>query len=144
MLIPRPSAYHWSVIGVKDAPDYSIAFENPIEDPAQPSVEISATLFSGLDQQSPELLSSFDAAAMIKLEHHCSTQKLKEGHVRNKTWVLCEGPGDVGHGQVLRLYVYSRSRNYYFELIYTMSRESFENIGGMAEVERIVNTAHVW
>lgn len=144
MLVPRPSAYHWSVIGVTDAPEYSIAFENPIQDPTQPQVEISATLFSGLDQQSPELLRSFDTSAMFKLEHHCSVQKLKEGHVGNKTWVLCEGPGDVGYGQVMRLYVYSRSKDYYFELIYTMSQMSFEKIGGMSEVERIVHTAQVW
>ena len=37
-----------------------------------------------------------------------------------------------------------RKENYYFELTYSMSREHFEEIGGMAEVERIVKTAKVW
>jgi hypothetical protein len=140
MLIPCPSAYHWSVNGVLDAPDYSIAFVSPIQDPPQALFVIGATLFSGLDRQSPELLDSFDAGTRVKWEHDCSTQNLKEGQVGRKTWALCEDGSEGG----LFLHLAERTESYYFELTYSMSRMSFEKIGGMPEIERIVNTAQVW
>lgn len=140
MLIPRSSAYQWSVIGVLDPPDYSIAFQSPIEDPPQPLVVIGATLYIGIAKHTREFQDEFDSAGKVTWKSECTGPIRQEGQIGSKTWELCSG----GSNDVVFLHLRERSENYYFVLSYEMSKRNFETFGGMSEVERIVNTARVW
>ncbi len=143
VLIPRSASCDWSVDPPPDKPNQYITMVGCVTTPPLYNMSVVTELHTNWDHVERDYRIQSVPDIKFKLDVGCSINRIREGNIGDKYWVLCEGKGSMSF-DTYNLIIFIKSKKYYLYLWYEISTAYFKTFAASGEIERIVNTVHIW
>ena len=143
VLIPRSASCDWSVDPPLDKPNQYITMVGCVTTAPLYNMSVVTELHTNWDHVERDYRIEAVPDIQFMLNVACSINRIREGYIDDKYWVLGEGIGGMGF-DTYNLLVFIKSEKYYLYLWYEISTAYFKTFVASGEIERIVNTVRLW